>query len=362
MNSKHVYRTLSYIFLIILIIVAYELSHRKRTIPSIEYTNINGNTSESTNSIRCIVYSKERSGRLGNRMFVLASAYGLARLHSCHLYLSNEFMQDLRNVFRLDLRDTLLTLKQFEDYTLEVSNTSQHKSIKQNIDCKYDKKLSRPNAIAKGDIFELTGYWQSYLYFTHYDTDIRQRIFVPLISSMDKIVNFFLNICQRADYPDSPMLSNDFLYLKEYLRNLNLFTWVGIHIRRTDFVSLGFSSTYDYILNAMDYFSSKYPNVYFIVTSDDKSYCHDLTQKRLNVMITPSSFSVTDDFTALILCQHSIVTGGTYGWWAGFLTNGEVTHDLVYPSGCEQREHYYPPWFLLNGNVRAHRFSNYTLK
>ncbi|CAF5064576.1 unnamed protein product, partial [Rotaria sp. Silwood1] len=30
----------------------------------------------------CIVYLKNRYSRLGNRMFRIASAYGLARLHS----------------------------------------------------------------------------------------------------------------------------------------------------------------------------------------------------------------------------------------------------------------------------------------
>ncbi|CAF4438234.1 unnamed protein product, partial [Rotaria magnacalcarata] len=60
-------------------------------------------------------------------------------------------------------------------------------------------------------------------------------------------------------------------------------------------------------------------------------------------------------------CEHSIVTGGTFGWWTAYLTNGHVIHDKVYPSGCERREYYYPPWFMIPGNVRAQKYSNYTL-
>ncbi|CAF3893999.1 unnamed protein product, partial [Rotaria sp. Silwood1] len=50
-----------------------------------------------------------------------------------------------------------------------------------------------------------------------------------------------------------------------------------------------------------------------------------------------------DDLIALSLCEHSIITGGTFGWWTGYLANGKVIHDKVYPSGCQRPEYYYPP-------------------
>jgi hypothetical protein len=37
-------------------------------------------------------------------------------------------------------------------------------------------------------------------------------------------------------------------------------------------------------------------------------------------------------------------------------------YDKVYPSGCERREYYYPPWFMIDGKVRAGKNSEYVLK
>ena len=53
---------------------------------------------------------------------------------------------------------------------------------------------------------------------------------------------------------------------------------------------------------------------------------------------------------ALSLCHHSIVTGGTFGFWTAYLAGGEVIHDIKYQSGCS-RSDYYPPWFMLVGSV-----------
>ena len=92
-----------------------------------------------------------------------------------------------------------------------------------------------------------------------------------------------------------------------------------------------------------------------------ENYCRKLFRNQLNVFLTPDSFSVGDDLIALSLCEHSIITGGTFGWWTAFLANGQVMHDTVYPSGCERREFYYPPWFLIDGNVRAYINSNFSL-
>lgn len=70
---------------------------------------------------------------------------------------------------------------------------------------------------------------------------------------------------------------------------------------------------------------------------------------------------IGDDLVALSLCEHSIITGGTFGWWAAYLAYGNVIHDKVYPSLCERREYYYPPWFFIDGKIRPFPNSNYTL-
>ncbi|CAF3863812.1 unnamed protein product [Rotaria sp. Silwood1] len=105
----------------------------------------------------------------------------------------------------------------------------------------------------------------------------------------------------------------------------------------------------------------RFPNAHFLVASDDKSYCKNLFRHRSNIVVTSRTFSIGDDLITLSLCEHSIITGGTFRWWTGYLANDEVIHDKIYPSGCERREYYYPLWFFIDGNVRAYKNDNYTL-
>ena len=62
----------------------------------------------------------------------------------------------------------------------------------------------------------------------------------------------------------------------------------------------------------------------------------------------------------MTLCDHTIITAGTFGWWAAWLAGGTVVYLADYPrprSYMERkvmirRENYYPPdWIpIANGN------------
>ncbi|CAF1086369.1 unnamed protein product [Adineta steineri] len=47
--------------------------------------------------------------------------------------------------------------------------------------------------------------------------------------------------------------------------------------------------------------------------SDDKNYCRKTFNQNKNVSVTPDSFSAADDLAILTLCQHTILTAGTFG-------------------------------------------------
>ncbi len=311
-----------------------------------------------SNTIRCVVYVRNRDGRLGNRMFMIASAYGLARLHHCHLYLTQDILDEIQQIFVPDFSSLLISSTMFE--MMNQSNLTSR--ISKDVGCQYIRELTRPNAISKGQLFELIGYWQSYLHFIKYANELRENIFIASSPTLKKVSQFFLDIYQEQFHIE-PQLSFDHHHiLKQQLVNLNQTVWIGIHVRRRDFVHLAFASSDEYLLTAIQYYTEYYSNAYFIVASDDRSYCQNLFKNRSNIFITPAKFSPGDDLITLSLCEHSITTGGTFGWWAAFLANGHVIHDKVYPSGCPKREHYYPPWFIIDGYVRAHKDSNYTLK
>ena len=315
---------------------------------------------DNKQSLRCIVHTYGNEGRLGNQMFIIAAAYGLARLHSCHLHIATDPFTQTNTSFLLDLNPLLISTELFTSIVKDNSQSIHQTNMTNG--CEYRSEMTRPNAIPSGSILTLRGYWQSYLHFSKYADDFRQRICVPTPPILKTVSQFFARIHSGKFADRTPLSSTDYHALKRQLAQSIDATWIGIHVRRTDFADMSFASSDVYLVNAMAHFTELYPNAHFIVASDDKSYCHSLFRGRSNVFVTPKSFAGGDDMAALTLCEHSIITGGTFGWWAAFLANGEVMHDREYPSGCASREHYYPPWFLLDGTARAHRSGNFTLQ
>lgn len=294
-------------------------------------------------SIRCVIYIFGRSGRLGNRMFIIATAYALARLHSCHLCLSSTILEEMKSAFVFDLQPFLLSRCTLQSMIRNISNPA--KKITKDIGCQYLPELTRPNAISQGTIFELKGYWQTYLHFTNYRNELRENVFVATQPILEKVSTFFINLYQQ-NFNFIPQFSlENHQSFKRQLAQSNKTTWIGIHIRRSDFIDYKMASSDEYVFNALEHYTTRYPNAHFIVASDDKSYCENLFRDRRNIFLTPSSFSPGDDLITLSLCQHSIITGGTFGWWSAYLANGEVIHDTVYPTTCKKDEYYYPPWF-----------------
>ncbi|CAF1404248.1 unnamed protein product [Adineta steineri] len=102
----------------------------------------------------------------------------------------------------------------------------------------------------------------------------------------------------------------------------------------------------------MSHFQIKYHSVIFIIVSDDKNYCRKTFGHNKNVIVTPDSFSAADDLAILTLCQHTILTAGTFGWWGSFLSQnrlGDVLTDsksdhTPIDSNCRQDD-YFPSWF-----------------
>jgi galactoside 2-L-fucosyltransferase 1/2 len=297
-------------------------------------------------NIDCVVYVREHPGRLCNQMFIVASAYGLARLHSCQLYVSPEIISELKDIFIFNLPPSFLLSS--------IANLTSMNRTSGFVQCRFLTNLTRPNAIPPGTMFEVKGFWQSYLNFAKYDNEIREHIFVATPQRLVNISKFFVDL-HKSNFGITPSFtSHDHHLLKKQIAQSNLVTLIGLHIRRSDFTrpDINQASSDDYVFFAIKYYTRRYSNAKFLVASDDKSYCKNLFRNYSNIFLTPESFTAGDDLIALSVCQHSIATGGTYSWWAAYLANGHVVHDKVYPPGCSRREQYYPPWFMIDGDVR----------
>ncbi|CAF1104514.1 unnamed protein product, partial [Adineta steineri] len=221
-------------------------------------------------SKECYIILRERSGRLGNRLFMFASAYGLSLQHSCQLYIDRNIIDELQKSFRINLTN-LLSKSQLDNIT-SITKIYNH--------CSFIPNLLHSN---KSYSIELSGFWQVHKYFLDHMEQIREQLRFKQ-SILDRVKNFL-----------------------EKNINKNVSTSVGIHIRRGDFLRVRRVSSNKYIFNAMSHFLIKYHSVIFIIVSDDKNYCRKTFGQNKNVLVTPDSFSAADDLATLTLCKHTIL-------------------------------------------------------
>ncbi|CAF1122214.1 unnamed protein product [Adineta steineri] len=273
-------------------------------------------------SKECRIILRERSGRLGNRLFMFASAYGLSLKYSCQLYIDQNIINELQTSFEMNLT-SLLSKSQLNNFT-SITKIENH--------CSYipDVLHSLNNSYS----IELSGYWQVHKYFLDYMEQIKQQLRFKK-SILDRVKNFLEKNIDK-----------------------NISTSVGIHIRRGDFLLVRRVSSDNYIFNAMSHFQIKYHSVIFIIVSDDKGYCRKTFGQKKNVLVTPDSFSAADDLATLTLCKHTILTAGTFGWWGAFLSQnrlGDVLTDskpdhTPLDANCRQDD-YFPSWFKFLNNT-----------
>ena len=101
---------------------------------------------------------------------------------------------------------------------------------------------------------------------------------------------------------------------------------VCVHVRRGDKATqfahdvLSFRlPSAEEILSAMKYMESKHEHVAFIVASDTTDWCKQHLQKH-NVYISNLT-TFYEDFVLVSSCVDMIMTVGTFGWWAAWLTS-----------------------------------------
>ena len=104
--------------------------------------------------------------------------------------------------------------------------------------------------------------------------------------------------------------------------------FVGIHVRRGDmkvFKGINFAPA-SYFRRAMSYFREKFKDrVLFIVSSADHTWCHtNIAGKDVVFTWENGQRSREEDFSIQVCCNHTIMSLGTFGWWMGFFSQGEV--------------------------------------
>ena len=150
---------------------------------------------------------------------------------------------------------------------------------------------------------------------------------------------------------DKKLLTSDFPY--EYLQSFKYFMpsikelhrkrlgivnmmpdTIGIHIRLTDHTKLGYLTlpSYEWYSNLLSKLVNKRTKIY--IFSDDIPKALELLPAVYDYVFdhrTPE-----EDMKLLASCSNIIISRGTFGWWAGYLSNSNV---------------YYRPEFVLNHYV-----------
>ena len=150
------------------------------------------------------------------------------------------------------------------------------------------------------------------------------------------------------------------------------FVRVVIHVRRTDHISRARVNdgspvpTAEYFNRSMTYFTDCLDRVQFVVLSDDSTWCmKHITADDVVYSNSSRHFSIVDivyssghtpivDMAIASLCDHAIMTVGTYGWWAAWFANGiTITQRNLPRNGSTlsrrlyRSDHYKPEWIGL---------------
>lgn len=285
--------------------------------------------------------------RLGNHMFQYASLYGIARETGRQPVIppTSRIPELFPNI------TAIVTSPTKWDSCVHVSEKSF---------AKFDGNICDEITATNSNVC-LVGYLQSWKYFHKYENGLRQEF--QINNQYIDIANAFLwsiknNISDKYKEKDNKLYYNS--YRNSFNKaDIHTITWVGVQVRRGDMISpraieMGYRlPDLAYIEKAMTYFRQKYQYVQFIVCSDSIEWSKILLGHHQDVTFSGHTMGQTD-LAILSVCNHSITTVGTYGWWAGWLAGGEV---LYYDNPIEGNlakefnpSDYFPPHWKGMGN------------
>ena len=251
------------------------------------------------------------AGRLGNKMFMLAATIGVA--------------YSLKHTPVIGEIHPLLKL-------FEMANVKRLQNVDQ-IQWKPIKKNWLSKDADEYKLYNLTmkGYFHSWEHFHNATEQVRQAF---------KIKPIYLNTAKS--------------FLQHYINSNK--TIVGIHVRRGDFlvpykIMRGRTvANRTYILKAMEFYRQLHNDVQFVVCSNGMTWCKDNIKGR-DVLYSEFEEPILD-MAIMSLCHHMIITVGTFSWWGGWLSGGNVVYlnDFPRPDSAIAKalstNSYYPPSWI----------------
>ena len=278
-------------------------------------------------------------GGLGNQMFQYASMYGISRANGLKPISTTETR--IFDVFPLLKAKPTVNEEQFTKYsTFNEFNPSA-----------FDGRSFSLNFMKN---MKLEGFFQSWRYFDHVRSDIRKQFTFP--SDIRQKVDTAMKDIYKlySEHVDPEVLSNT----KRPVQ------FVGVHIRRGDTldnynVDKGYTvADAAYMHRAVDYYDVTYRHVIYVVCTDDEEWAKENTKtlsKTSLVVLSPlHALNPAYDLCLLAMCNHTVMTVGTFGWWGAWLAAGDVVYYKNYPEPSstlarhfKRSDYYLPQWIPL---------------
>lgn len=106
---------------------------------------------------------------------------------------------------------------------------------------------------------------------------------------------------------------------QEWVQKLSLDNVVGVHVRRTDYVKLGWTLPSDFYKKCLDMEECKGKKV--LVFSDDLDWCKEYFGDKVSYF---EGYSDIENFYALSSCGVIVMANSTFSWWAAYLSKAVV--------------------------------------
>lgn len=255
-------------------------------------------------------------GGIGNQLFIIATAYAIAKQYNLELVLNYKdkiysYGAPRENSYRTILHkipiDKSITDEEINDFskTYKLSEIDI-KNLKQKI-----------GDIGNKNIYLTNGYYQEYNYFNNYYKDII-NLFSPDQITINKI--------------------NEFIKLNN-IDNRDKYKWIAIHIRLEDLYTpndkdkrVYDKQEYDSLIKDLTYYKNNSDKkIVFLVFTNDIEQCKDKFSDRIEKMDIGKILYVSmDDYIELALmsnCDAYIATPSTFNWW-GIYLNSNINKEI----------------------------------
>ena len=267
----------------------------------------------------------------GNQLFQYATGYALAKYLGQRLVLDTSFFDYVKGSNADNIRTNNLNLLQLDNpefvsapqsywkyrYGVLLRKTPfwrllgfTSKVVWEDVSKCREFQAELFNEIERYKDFEIYGFWQNTMYFKDVITDLKRQ-FVPNYQLSDYV-------CKLT---------------AEISTNVNS---VGVHIRRGDFVRLGWNKGADYYRNAMNTMRQSLVNPHFYICTDDKTWAHDEfnSDRDVEIIDITTTTKDIDEFFSLSKCHHQIISESTFGWWAAYL-NMHTDKRIIIPNDAQ---------------------------